>query len=449
LEFVVTCILTVFPTIHPNVFFWYTVSSLMVCGISSAIVSAGVFNVCNQYFPPQNGVKPFLTGQGLAGVITALVTLVETTLEKSGDGETKKTITPMHNNASSASSSSNACPAYEVDWVAFSYFGLGALVLLFAILGYLLLIHLPITQFYRERAGCKKQQQNIISSGNTKYDRNDPDSSLLESLIMQQDQEEEDIIPPPSSSDQFHTIKSAATTLPQHTTPNNSNNHKSIHSDKLFYSKISIPAFTCFFTFFVTLSLFPAFTFRIQSYHVELQRYFFPILFVVFNIFDVLGKATCDLFSLTFTSTPTTSTPSTSTPVITNLDKKLCIASIVRGLLFYPLFLLCHLDRSQHQPNVSDDSSVIFLFEVPSDWFPILFMAMFAYTNGMIITLVMMFVVPTTLPSNNNNNDEDEGQMRYSYQELSATIMTFAINFGLFAGSLSSFLVIRIGTGEW
>eukprot|EP00121_Abeoforma_whisleri_P008261 Awhi_evm1s7578 len=118
-----------------------------------------------------------------------------------------------------------------------------------------------------------------------------------------------------------------------------------------------------FCVFFVSLTLFPAVTAKIQPVDADelLQRFFTPVFcFLGFNLFDFLGRSFAGYIQF----------PS---------SKYLFVPVFLR-LVFFALFLLC---------NAPGTISDVVVFS--SMWWPIVFMAIFAFTNGYFGSLCFMY----------------------------------------------------------
>lgn len=168
---------------------------------------------------------------------------------------------------------------------------------------------------------------------------------------------------------------------------------------------ISSYAFATFFTFMVTLSVFPGITSQIVSSRQCLRgraRFFATDVFVLFsfvsfNTFDFLGRI------------------ATGARVVIPLDW-LPAASMIR-LIFVPLFLVCRLPSSRLPEWLS------------ADRYPLILMPLFAFTNGYVGSLSMM-----------------AGSQHGPWE---GTAMVLFLNTGLLAGSSLSFLMLFITTGQF
>jgi equilibrative nucleoside transporter 1/2/3 len=124
---------------------------------------------------------------------------------------------------------------------------------------------------------------------------------------------------------------------------------------------------------------------------------FVPLSFLNFNLFDFLGRIAAGA-------------------VHVKADGGRCVPlwSILR-IVFVPLFLLCHFK----------DNTPFF----KSDAFPITIMAVFAFTNGLVGSLCMMY-----------------GPLRVASESsgTAAQIMAFSLTSGLAIGSCLSFALVAV-----
>jgi equilibrative nucleoside transporter 1/2/3 len=178
---------------------------------------------------------------------------------------------------------------------------------------------------------------------------------------------------------------------------------------KTVLNNIKTPAFTVWLTFFITLSLYPSITVLIESSkkcHSDATRFnndlFIPFLFFLFNLGDFCGRMSAERYQFGITAT------------------NMWIPAVCR-FIFFPLFLLC---------NVSQSKLPVW-FE--SDAWPVIFMILFAYSNGVIATIAMMYG-----PSLVNQRD----------MSLAGTMMVFFLTVGLGCGAGFSFVTLFISQGS-
>ncbi|KAJ5070933.1 equilibrative nucleoside transporter [Anaeramoeba ignava] len=150
--------------------------------------------------------------------------------------------------------------------------------------------------------------------------------------------------------------------------------------------------FGVFFVFFVTLALFPSVITRIPSTHSDLTSsdWFAIIMITVFNFFDLIGRTLPRWFPKIFSS-------------------KVLIIVIVSRSIFFVLFVLCA-------------NKLIF-----SDPLSIIFMVIFAISNGYCSSTIMMQAPHSLKPSE---------------RDLAGGLMTTFLQIGLVLGSCSSWIFL-------
>ncbi|KAK9325813.1 nucleoside transporter-domain-containing protein [Lipomyces orientalis] len=172
------------------------------------------------------------------------------------------------------------------------------------------------------------------------------------------------------------------------------------------FRKLHYLAFAVFYTFGVTM-MFPVFASNILSVNYTegisspsswfRPKVYIPFAFLVWNIGDLVGRVICGYPQYTIRS-----------------PKALAIASLARTG-FIPLFFLCNISDSG--TTISSDGIYIFL----QLWFGI--------TNGYVSSCGMM--------GSESFVEEDE-------KEAAGGFMGLALNLGLAAGSLCSFILVGI-----
>jgi len=355
LVFFATAILVLLDDDHVSAhfLFYYTLFSLAVVGVCTALMSGGVFGLAGM-FPP-NCTQALMSGQGLAGLIVSLTSILTTLGASADDGCDNDSVDDGEPD----------CKRYVIDWAAFSYFVIACLILLGCIAGYIILDRLPITQYYREKAASADTETT-----------EEMDAPLLDSDEMDTE----------LRGQEGRVMKVIRT--------------------------LSIPAWSVFFIFNVTLALFPTITSKIESTQkCETSNRFFndlfiPFGFLVFNGFDFLGRSLAGIYSIEDK---------------TKLKRLVSIGSLLR-VVFFPLFMLCNVSGTQ----------LVVTFD--SDFFPLIFMVVFALSNGYISSLCMMLGPQLVSP-------ED--------QELAGNVMIFFLSAGLMAGSAFSFVDLKIATDKW
>ncbi|KAL3995701.1 translation initiation factor 6 [Sarotherodon galilaeus] len=167
------------------------------------------------------------------------------------------------------------------------------------------------------------------------------------------------------------------------------------------FKKIWILALSVCFTFTVTIGTFPAVTADTKSTLSDggsWDQYFIPVsCFLLFNLCDWGGRSL------------------TAILMWPGKDSVILPASIGCRLVFIPLFMLCNVHPRAYLP-------VIF----HHDCFFILFMILFAFSNGYLASLCMCYGPKNVLPHE---------------AETAGAIMAFFLSLGLALGAALSFLI--------
>jgi hypothetical protein len=406
--FLVTLLLALLPEIAALKFFYLTVASLVICGASSAVYTAEVLNFASR-LPPAIGVKPYVSGQALAGVITSVVKICLIFEDKDHDDR------------------ASDCTLKEIDYSALVFFSFGSLMILCSMVSFYLLNKLPITKFYEERQLFLNKTKSHQALDEVFHNRDTQNYSNFDSEERETYFHFDDGIMNPKEQ-YLIDVGNEDVFVMNSKRPEMENQGKREKVDAAScndkkWEQISVPALTCFVVLFVTLSIFPSWTYQIQRLQwgkehqsppsgreQESMRddFFFAELFFTFTLFDLIGRITSDMVSLDWAC---------------NSVRKLLTASYLRATLFVPLFLLCN-----HRRYNDGGMPALFL----SNWVPVLLTALFAYSNGLLLSLTMM-AWPSTMPKSSRN----EG----------AAILSFACSLGLLLGSVFSFLLVKVATG--
>jgi equilibrative nucleoside transporter 1/2/3 len=173
------------------------------------------------------------------------------------------------------------------------------------------------------------------------------------------------------------------------------------------FNTVSIPSLSVFFIFVVTIGLFPSLIQHLESMHScetderFVNDMFVPFQFLLFNLFDFCGRLLANMY----------------TPIFT--VKNVWIASLSR-IVFFPLFLLCNIKDTQLPVLFAHDA------------FPIMFMILFALSNGYISSTCMML---------------GPSMVNLQNASLVGSIMIFSLTAGILGGSCVSFLTVYISQG--
>ena len=242
-----------------------------------------------------------------------------------------------------------------------------------------------------------------------------------------------------------------STTLPQHPSTASSTIHTSYSIKHIIHllTNISIPAFSVFFAMLTTLCLFPSITEHLTSIYrcihtstrVE-NDLFIPIQFLLFNLFDFIGRIIAGWV-----------------PLSIYYQYIVLYISLIR-MVFLPLFLLCHVEGSQWP--------VLF----NNDVYPVVFMILFACSNGLVVSHSMMAgpallsssytTLDTTYTSKNQHpltsssilNTDLNTSSKTTSSNPSADVATVgylmisSLTAGVLVGSLLSFLTFYISQGH-
>lgn len=166
------------------------------------------------------------------------------------------------------------------------------------------------------------------------------------------------------------------------------------------FKKIWVLALSVCLVFTVTIGIFPAVLADVQSTIAgkgKWSLYFIPVAcFLFFNVFDWAGRSL------------------TAACMWPGQDSKLLPLMIVLRLVFIPLFMLCNVHPRFYMP----------VFFEHDAWY-IVFMIIFAFSNGYLASLCMCFGPKKVLP----------------YEaETAGSIMAFFLSLGLALGAAFSFL---------
>ncbi|XP_028279570.1 equilibrative nucleoside transporter 1-like [Parambassis ranga] len=166
------------------------------------------------------------------------------------------------------------------------------------------------------------------------------------------------------------------------------------------FKKIWVLALSVCFTFTVTIGTFPAITADARSTIADggsWDLYFIPVCcFLLFNLCDWGGRSL------------------TAVCMWPGKDSVLLPVSIMCRVVFVPLFMLCNIQPRLHLP--------VFFHH---DGFFIVFMVIFAFSNGYLASLCMCYGPKNVLPHE---------------AETAGAIMAFFLSLGLALGAALSFL---------
>ncbi|XP_023575264.1 equilibrative nucleoside transporter 1 isoform X1 [Octodon degus] len=340
LVFLVTALL-VKVQMDPLPFFVFTMIKIMLINSFGAILQGSLFGLAGLL--PASYTAPIMSGQGLAGCFASVAMICA------------------------------IATGSELSESAFGYFITACVVIVLAIVCYLVL---PRLEFYRYY-----QQLKLEGPGEqeTKLDLISKDPSTASHPLGEEPRagKEEPVVSAPSSQP---TSRS--------------------HSIIEILKNISVLALSVCFIFTITIGLFPAVTADVKSSIAgdgPWGDYFMPVsCFLVFNIFDWLGRSLTAIF------------------MWPGKDSRWLPSLVVARLVFVPLLLLCNVQPRHYM-------SVFFEHDA---WY-ILFMAAFAFSNGYLASLCMCFGPKKVKPAE---------------AETAGAIMAFFLCLGLALGAVFSFL---------
>ena len=381
--FVLTTTLIFIPMSH-TLFFIITLLSLATCGAMGAIASAGLVatasspssNNNDDNNNNHNNIGPLFAGQAVGGVVVSVANFL------SAMGETPEwnVICPeeeemLQNVLTETAVVSDSCVPNQgnVDWAVVSYFGMSCLLLVACLIGF----------------------QWLYSSSRQRYERladvNDAAASL--SSI--------------DSTPRFET--ELALELDVNEDVDDAEDSISAYT---VWTKIRQPAFAIFLTFVVTLAIFPAWTSTLQSAHRcdsrnRLQNDLFtPLTFLLFNVFDLVGRLLAERYSSYLT------------------NDKLIPYALSRCIFFLLFAMLPSSARISTDATTATTSTT----PIPSDLLSFAVQAATAASNGFLLSWSFL-VAPECI----SKQCGDEAIK-------SSEVLNLSLSLGLLAGSMLSFV---------
>ena len=456
--------------ISPKLFRTLSILSASICGTAGAFISTGIVAFASD-FPPHLAIQPFISGQAVGGVVISILNYVMFGMERTGadafwkercnsDTMDHSDVDAYHDSGADEVQSNgvtenfdiqafashqdlSSCEPYHFDWGAFCYFLIGTIFIATCMGLYIYVDQSPVTRYYRNqrhaipidessgvvRSECLEEGTGIDSNEasaeeNETVTCDDPtplQNAHIENNESESNQENsltEPLLPLNIEEEDLVDISTSAAMPPEdHTMQDGSENLSAI-----VWKCVRKPAISIFVTFFITITIFPSWITKLESVH-ECQdprsRFqndlFVPALIVVFNVCDLIGRASTGCVILD-------PNQQAQTKLVT---KWLSIASYARSG-FLPIFLLCSASDSAFVPPIK-----IFY----NDFYPLFFTAILAASNGFVSTLSFIqaaMVAPV-------------GE---EVQQVASTILNFAVGLGLMIGSFVSFLYNYIGTSQ-
>jgi len=311
--FGITTLLVAIKDIDPTLLFWITLLSACCCGLCGALLSGGLFGL-GAMFPPVY-TAALMNGQGLAGLIVAvsgmLTSLASAPIDDCNDG-----------------ADDSSCDQ-KIDYSALAYFIIATIILLSCILAYMALGQLHFTKFYISRAKGDEKETDVVSpliteDEDRRFSDDNDDVSLGGRMSVIQ---------------HAHTSAgraSSAEVLVSLLEGDRPDESAALSFDKIWavYRQIVIPSLSVFFDFTVTIGIFPSLIVLLESEHkcTSSNRFsndlYVPFFFLMFNLFDFIGRVT----------------GGATTPLFT--DKNVWMAAAARYLS--PLFIITIIIRSPY-----------------------------------------------------------------------------------------------------
>ena len=316
-------------------FFWTMIVCILILSTCASFWQTALYGLLTT-FPPKF-TQAFVTGQGLAGCIVAVSNFIIAWSQGAPDKQSiKKTMSNM-------------------DREAILYFSVGWCLIAISYLSWTRFLKMNVVQSY-----LMKGKESSVSLLATTYD--EVNCEVYGLLNNQQDIEKTQEVVPTAPS----------TTL---------------------WKRVQGYIVTEFLVFGLTLTIFPALIASLRSTSSSSSRLFhdlwIPLLYVLFNVGDFLGRC--------------------SSNIGTRSGSHLATLSLLRWI-FVPLFSLCQLHKT---PSFFDN-----------DLYPLLFIALVSWSNGYLSSVAFM-AFPSKVPSKD--------------QPKAANWMFLALCTGLTTGSFLSF----------
>jgi solute carrier family 29 (equilibrative nucleoside transporter), member 1/2/3 len=367
LVFIMNCIVMFLPVSAEGIFL-ITLASLAICGAMGALASAGLIATASSTSNSTSSLGSLLSGQAVGGVVVSSGNFIAAILGKTRQqqfwDQTCSNTSPTTIDQFQIQSSiliQNCLVDSTVDWATFMYFAASSLLLIACIVGYQVLQSSMTSRQYQTI-----DDENIITA--------------TEQSLSQGGHDDNDI---------------------------------TLHNT---WNKISQPALAIFFTFLVTLSIFPAWTSSLQSAHqCQSQSRIFndlfsPFTFVWFNVMDLLGRWCAEKYSRHFTS------------------HSVIPYALARSSLWIFFAILPSYHHSSYSFYPSKTTS--HLTPIQSDFLSLTMQAALGFTNGFLLTWGFLLASGAIVESRE--------------QVQSSRILNFSLSLGLFVGSMLSVVYIHL-----
>jgi len=326
-----------------------TLILIVICGFLTASVQGGVFGFAGVM--PGKYMTAVMSGNGVAGLSLSILRMIT------------KVAVERHNTTEEQRNS------------IIIFFSIASCVLIVCIVTYFIVVRLPIAKYYLARSGDAEKNSSTRDSDEDEIDN--LINGHTEKVYGEFGDEEDTIILP-----------------------------KEIVASKkvnilVVFKKIWVHAFEVFYTFAVTLAIFPGLCTAIESQYKDSFLYtghWLPVFMIFqFNLWDTIGR-TAPMISQT----------------VNRLVFKVIHIPLLARLIFLPLFCLC---LRPPLPIFGNDFVALSL------------MLLLSFSNGYFSSLLMMFA-PTKV-------EPHEGR-------VAGTMMTFFLVGGIVAGSNIGLLIGKL-----
>ncbi|RYH21047.1 hypothetical protein EON65_21650 [archaeon] len=426
LVFYIITALVATPSIEPYALFSITMLANFVCGVVGSIMNGGMFAMTGML--PSSYTAAIMNGQAAAGLIVALVSTITVAVNPSscGDDDDADDGSCSHTNT--------------LDYGALAYFIVACITLTVCVWLYLVLIRLPfiaanmdrLADTMRRTLSLNKRTLSIIqvaghnpvhtdhateptehSSGVVKEPPMDKQNSKPAENLERSQHDSKHVKISFSIMSVTHVVAAAAmagmTTASEQTDEGTADEVFDLAHVTSVARTIIVPSYSVFIIFLGTLMVFPAIMVLIEPTHPCSQSRLYgdlwiPVMFVLLNAGDVIGRILAQIGSENKYITPT----------------NIHIHSTVR-LAIPVLLLFCNIPDNHLDSAINTDGVVLLLI------------FLLGFSNGLLANLAMMF---------------GPGLVSLPDAPLAGTIMMFWLNCGLLLGSALSFLWLYVVTGS-
>lgn len=398
---------TLFVLLHKfpaRLLFGITLICTFICGICSSVMNGGLFGISG--ILPSAQTAAIMIGQGLVGFLVSLTSLVITAANKRTDSCSNDDNTSVDDDGSS-------CNYNDIDYGAFIFFLLATIMLAICICLFFILLRLKFIRYFMK---LHLQEDIEVAKVQNEVERNPLQTSLLtgpgEEAKAQQVVSETQVNPSTPSKDRQSSSNRQDSGQPRTASSRSSMTMPLVSHAEVFSILYTIrgPAIAVAITYMMSLSVFPSLLVQIQSvdnctsHQRIVNDLWIPLLFVIFNLGDFLGRVSGQYW------------PKQSFITADNV----WMFTSARILMIIALFF-CKVANTQ----------LPILF--PFDAAPIILLFALGFSNGFYANLCMMFGPTLVSPQD---------------ASLAGTIMVFCLCTGLLIGACLSFLVLAIVTGK-